>query len=115
MTAILHDRLEDIAVLREEMVQMCNTGTFFSDDMEDSRHALVKANRRKVEPVFCGCTSCQLVFEQKQSDLLKEKSSAAQKRLTVLREFRLVNDKDTLERTSARYVRAWSIGVTCHV
>lgn len=102
LTSSLETRLSGLADLRAEIVQQCKTEDFSSIEMEQSRLAVVKANREKIAPVFCECTACQLGYEQEQSRLLHKRLSAAQARLTALRAFRLANDRDTLYRTSER-------------
>ena len=94
--------MKDLSNLREEVFDTCKTDHFSAVEMEDSRLALVRANRKKIAPFFCECTACQLEYQQQQLSLLKEKESAAQRRLTALREFRRAYDKETLCRTSSK-------------
>ena len=102
LNASLETRLNDLTDTRVEIFKECNTHNFQSTEMEESRLAVIRTNRKTIAPTFCECNACQLEHQQKEATLLHEKLAAVGRRLTALREFRLANDKDTLYRTSDR-------------
>ena len=96
------DQLQDIDELLWDISVHCRTDDLNYPAMEESRLALESALRSKTDASLCECVACHFAFRQKEAKVLKEKASATKARLTILREYRRANDKETLERTSSK-------------
>lgn len=100
--AAFTERLGDLDKLRNEISENCHMENFSSSEIDQSRVAVIKARRAKTTPASCECVYCQLAFQQNESGIAKERLAAAQHRLTVLRQYRLANDKGAVQRTTAQ-------------
>lgn len=102
LAAAFEARLLDLDKLRQELAEKCKMDDFFSPEMEQSRLAVIKARRTKIQPSLCECPSCQLAFHREEAVVLNDRLYAARHRLQVLREYRVANDREAIHRTSSQ-------------
>jgi hypothetical protein len=103
-TRVTHfeEQLQVIDELLWDISVHCKTDYLYYPTMEESRLALESAQTLKATPIFCECVACQLSCVQNEAKVLKPKEVAVSSRITILREYRRANDKETLSRTSSR-------------
>lgn len=92
--------------LVNEIFEECNIANFASET-ESSKTALYRASSNRsltLKRLSCGCTSCQLEIQQGDSKSLDECLSAARYRFQTLREYRIANDREAVQRTQLWYV-----------
>lgn len=92
--------IADIEGLLVEISVYCRTDSLNYPAMEESCSALKLASAETIEPGSCECLACQLIFEQKNAKVLKQKLKAAEARHTALDEYRRAHDKEALARTN---------------